>query len=83
MAATQTCNEALLDDSRYERDDVYLPTPEEIRAACEEIQAEWTEAERGRRSRGQAGRPRTNVVAARRFSRLLLDPRPVVDERAA
>lgn len=27
----------------------YLPTPEEIRAACREIQSEWTEEEEDRR----------------------------------
>ncbi|WP_437203471.1 hypothetical protein [Planctomicrobium sp. SH664] len=32
----------------------YEPTPEEIRAACLEIQAEWTETERLRRGRGAA-----------------------------
>lgn len=35
----------------------YLPTPEEIRAACLEIQATWTRKEEWQRG-GHAGRPR-------------------------
>jgi hypothetical protein len=31
---------ALLDKSKYSKQPRYLPTPEEIRAACDEIQAE-------------------------------------------
>jgi hypothetical protein len=71
-----------VEEFETERDDVYLPTPEEIRAACSAIQAEWTEAERGRRSRGQAGRNRRVLVTSRRFARLLIDRRQW-DDRAA
>ncbi|WP_437225313.1 hypothetical protein SH661x_004010 [Planctomicrobium sp. SH661] len=56
-----------------ERDDVYIPSPQEIRDLCAEIQSGWTEAERARRSRGQAGRQRTVPVSTRRFARLALD----------
>ncbi|WP_437186935.1 hypothetical protein SH668x_000306 [Planctomicrobium sp. SH668] len=59
--------------SSSERDDVYLPTQEEIQAACAEIQATWTEAERARRLRGQAGRQRNVTVTAKRFARLSVD----------
>lgn len=38
------------DDELEERRAVYLPTPEEIRQACLEIQAGWSDAERERRS---------------------------------
>lgn len=56
-----------------ERDDVYLPTPQEIQELCAEIQANWTEAERTRRSRGQAGRQRSVPVSSKRFARMALD----------
>lgn len=56
-----------------EREDVYLPDPEEIQRICAEIQSEWTEAERARRARGQAGRQRSIPVAPCRFARLMLD----------
>lgn len=35
----------------------YLPSPEEIAAACREIQAEWTESERRRRAGLADGSP--------------------------
>lgn len=35
--------------------DVYLPTPEQIRAACAEIQATWTDEEFEARRIGTAG----------------------------
>ncbi|HWL11172.1 MAG TPA: hypothetical protein VNQ76_22375 [Planctomicrobium sp.] len=73
----QECNQIDPD-----RSDIYQPTPEEIREACREIQAEWTESERARRARGQAGRERTNGVTTRRFAKILLD-RSVWDGRAA
>lgn len=65
-----------------DRVDIYQPTPDEIREACRAIQAEWTEAERARRARGQAGRQRTTAVTTRRFARILLD-RSIWDGRAA
>ena len=71
-----TANQVDLD-----RDDIYQPTPDEIREACRMIQSEWTEAERARRARGQAGRQRTAVVTTRRFARILLD-RSIWDGRA-
>jgi hypothetical protein len=53
----------------------YVPTPEEIRAACDEIQARWTAAERERREHGCDDREAMTVpvVTAREW------PRP--DER--
>lgn len=56
-----------------ERDDIYVPSPEEIRKVCAEIQSGWTEAERARRARGQAGRQRTVSVSMKRFAKLMLD----------
>jgi len=58
------------------RADIYQPTPEEIREACLAIQAGWTESERARRARGQAGRIRQVSVTNRRFARILLDRSP-------
>ena len=41
MAMQRKLSEAaLLDKSKYSKQPRYLPTPEEIRAACDEIQAE-------------------------------------------
>lgn len=73
MLATKTRNSNQVELCDDDRDGTYLPTPEEIRACCQEIQAEWTEAERMRRSRGQAGRPRTVSVTPRRYARILID----------
>lgn len=56
-----------------ERDDVYLPSPEEIRQMCAEIQSSWSEAERARRARGQAGRQRTVPVSSKRYAKMTLD----------
>ncbi|SFI76493.1 hypothetical protein [Planctomicrobium piriforme] len=81
MAATETTTSACVDQID-ERDDVYQPTPEEIREACQAIQSEWTEAERARRARGQAGRQRAVVVTNRRFAKILLD-KSIWDGRAA
>ncbi|WP_437193893.1 hypothetical protein [Planctomicrobium sp. SH527] len=65
-----------------ERTDIYLPTPEEIQEACRSIQSEWTESERARRSRGQAGRQRTVAVTTRRYAKIHID-RSLWDGRAA
>ncbi len=35
----------------------YVPTPSEIRYACELIQATWSEEERAKRAVGQSQRP--------------------------
>ena len=35
---------------RHEKAAKYMPTPEEIKAACKAIQEEWSEPERMRRS---------------------------------
>lgn len=56
-----------------DRDGTYLPSPEEIQQTCAEIQASWSESDRLRRARGQAGRTRQTVVTPRRFARLLID----------
>jgi len=37
---------------RADRGRVYMPTPGEIRRACEEIQATWSPQERTKRARG-------------------------------
>lgn len=55
------------------RDDIYQPTPAEIRELCLKIQNEWTESERARRSRGQAGRQRSVSVTPKRFVKISLD----------
>jgi len=73
MIATEAAMDFHQKNLECERDDVYLPSPEEIRELCAEIQAGWTEAERARRARGQAGRQRTVPVSAKRFARLVLD----------
>ncbi|WP_437207164.1 hypothetical protein [Planctomicrobium sp. SH664] len=85
MAVAELDRELEVDMGRaeFERDDVYLPTREEILASCREIQAEWTESERARRARGQAGKVRQIPVSSRRFVRILLDRRDSPDERAA
>lgn len=43
----------LTDEEKEERKDLgkYLPTPEEIKAACEAIQAEWSQQTRSSRKR--------------------------------
>jgi hypothetical protein len=82
MLMTQAQTEFATELPECERDDIYLPSPEEIREACQAIQSEWTESERARRARGQAGRRRGVVVTSRRFARLLLD-RSSWDGRAA
>lgn len=73
MLATQTSPRPEAELCDDDRENMYLPSPEEIRAACAEIQAGWTESERMRRSRGQAGRPRQSSVTPRRYARLLID----------
>lgn len=79
MGTAQLCSDFQLD---ADREDIYLPTPEEIRAACLVIQAEWTESERSRRARGLAGRVRGTPLPARCYTRLLIDRRSW-DERVA
>lgn len=66
-----------------DRDDVYLPSPGEIAAACAAIQSEWSETERARRARGMAGQPRGAKVLDKQFVRLLLDRRSVAEDWAA
>jgi len=73
MIAAETFKDVRQVPVEHERDDVYLPSPEEILEVCAEIQSEWTDAERARRARGQAGRQRTVPVSAKRFARLALD----------
>jgi hypothetical protein len=82
MQMTRSQIEIAPEVSEAERDDIYLPSPEEIREACQAIQSEWTDSERARRARGQAGRRRGVIVTSRRFARLLLD-RSSWDGRAA
>ena len=43
----------------------YMPTPDQIRAACEEIQAAWTDAERVKRTCGAYLSPRWEPPAVR------------------
>jgi|GEM_PF-4185123 len=82
LTHTRECPFDLEDSIDLDRQDIYQPTPEEIRAVCREIQAEWSEAERARRARGQAGRQRTPVVSPRRFAKITLENN-VSDGRAA
>jgi hypothetical protein len=45
----------------------YEPTPEQIREACMEIQAEWTPAERRRRANQRSERMMQRYVSSRRI----------------
>jgi len=73
MPATKVCEKIDPAACEWDRDDIYIPSPDEIRAACAAIQTGWTEAERARRARGQAGRQRTVPVSMKRFARMSLD----------
>jgi hypothetical protein len=45
--------------------DEYLPTPEQIRAECEAIRAEWTRKERAKRERERKRRSRVRIPLVR------------------
>lgn len=54
----------------------FEPTPSEIRAACAEIQSEWSDAERLQRMRADArpvaaGPPRARLAVSEPFSDVL------------
>jgi hypothetical protein len=73
MSVTQSLRQPAR--TTHDEDDsaTYLPTPEEIREACQEIQAGWSEADQRRRATGQSRRERTPCVSARRYARLAID----------
>lgn len=66
--------DALL-EYRKERDEVHevskaawIPTPEDIKAACLEIQAGWSRGERRRRERAAFGLPIQFTIATAKYT---------------
>jgi hypothetical protein len=58
---------------------LYEPTPEQIRAACAEIQKGWTEAERRRRSNQRSTRWVQESTMQRRIAVEVFDDRAMLD----